>query len=65
MQDALGRLNDAVTAASLAGELAGPGDDAAAGAVRGWVAAQAAAVEPVLAKAWRRFDAARPFWPAP
>jgi len=63
-QDGLGRLNDAVTAASLAGELSGPGDDAAAGAVRGWVAAQAAAVEPVLAKAWRRFDAARPFWPS-
>ena len=63
-QDTLGRLNDAVTAASLAGELAGPGNDAAAGAVRGWVAAQAAAVEPMLAKAWRRFDAARPFWPS-
>jgi len=63
-QDVLGRLNDAVTAASLAGELAGPGNEAAAGAVHGWVAAQAAAVEPILAKAWRRFDAARPFWPS-
>ncbi len=64
MQDALGRINDAVTAVSLAAELAGPADDAA-GAVRGWVAAQAAAVEPMLAKAWRRFDRARPFWPSP
>jgi CHAD domain-containing protein len=63
-QDVLGRLNDAVTAASLAGELAGPGNEGAAGAVHGWVAAQAAAVEPILAKAWRRFDAARPFWPS-
>jgi CHAD domain-containing protein len=64
VQDALGRINDAVTAVSLAGELAGPAD-AAAGAVRGWVAAQAAAVEPMLAKAWRQFDRARPFWPSP
>ena len=63
VQDALGRLNDAVTAAALAGELSGGGDNAAAGAVRGWVAAQAAAVEPSLAKAWRRFNAATPFWP--
>ena len=64
VQDVLGRLNDAVTAASLAGELAGPGDHVSAGTVRGWVAAQAAAVEPMLAKAWRGFDAARPFWPS-
>jgi CHAD domain-containing protein len=64
LQDALGRINDAVTAVSLAGELAGRGNEAAAGAVHGWVAAQAVAVEPVLAKAWRRFDAARPFWPS-
>jgi len=63
VQDALGRINDAVTAVSLAGELAGPADDAA-GAVRGWVAAQAAAVEPLLAKAWRQFDRVRPFWPS-
>jgi inorganic triphosphatase YgiF len=64
VQDVLGRLNDAVTAASLAGELAGSADHASAGAVRGWVAAQAAAIEPMLAKAWRRFEAARPFWPS-
>ncbi len=64
VQDALGRINDAVTAVSLAGKLAGGADDAA-GAVRGWVAAQAVAVEPMLAKAWRRFDRARPFWPDP
>ncbi|MDH5245413.1 MAG: CHAD domain-containing protein [Betaproteobacteria bacterium] len=63
MQDALGRINDAVTAASLAAKLAGPTDDAA-GAVRGWVAAQATAVEPMLTRAWRRFDRARPFWPS-
>ena len=64
MQDALGRLIDAVTAGDLAEELSGTGDNAAAGAVRGWVAAQAVAVEPELAKAWRRFNAARAFWPS-
>ncbi len=63
-QDALGRFNDAVTAAALASELSGSADDAAAGAVRGWVAAQASALEPRLAKAVRRFRAARPFWSA-
>ena len=61
-QDALGQFNDAVTAAALASELSGLADDAAAGAVRGWVAAQAAALEPHLAKAVRRFNAAKPFW---
>jgi len=61
-QDALGQFNDAVTAAALASELSGRADDAAAGAVRGWVAAQAAALEPHLAKAVRRFNAAKPFW---
>jgi triphosphatase len=61
-QDALGQFNDAVTAATLAGELSGTVDAAASGAVRGWVAAQAAAIEPGLAKALRRFNAAKPFW---
>jgi triphosphatase len=61
-QDALGQFNDAVTAAALASELSALAEDAAAGAVRGWVAAQAAALEPNLAKAVRRFNAAKPFW---
>jgi len=63
-QDALGQFNDAVTATTLAGELSGLNDAAAAGAVRGWVAAHAAAIEPPLAKALRRFNAAKPFWPS-
>jgi len=62
VQDALGVLNDASTALRLADESGGARDDAAAGAVRGWVAAQAAALEPDLAKAWRRYARARPFW---
>jgi inorganic triphosphatase YgiF len=61
-QDALGQFNDAVTAGNLAGELSGSTDAAATGAVRGWVAAQAAAIEPRLEKAVRRFNAAKPFW---
>ena len=61
-QDALGEFNDAVTASALAGRLSGSADAATTGAVRGWVAAQAAAIEPRLEKALRRFDAAKPFW---
>jgi inorganic triphosphatase YgiF len=61
-QDALGQFNDAVTASALAGVLSGPADAATTGAVRGWVAAQAAALEPRLEKALRRFAAAKPFW---
>ena len=61
-QDALGQYNDAVTAGALASELSGAADAAATGAVRGWVAAQAVAIEPRLEKALRRFNAAKPFW---
>ena len=61
-QDALGQFNDAVTASALAGRLSGVADAATTGALRGWVAAQAAAIEPRLEKALRRFDAAKPFW---
>ncbi len=62
LQDALGRYNDAATAARLAAEIAGPQDAVTAGAVQGWVAAQAAALEPELAAAWDRFRATRRFW---
>jgi CHAD domain-containing protein len=64
LQDALGHYNDAATAARLAAELAGTGVDgaAAAGAVRGWAAARAAALEPELARAWDAFDDAPSFW---
>ena len=62
LQDVLGRLNDTATALRVASETGGPAADAAAGAVRGWVAAQAAAMEPGLAGAWRQFAAAKPFW---
>jgi triphosphatase len=62
LQDVLGRLNDAVTALRVANESRGTSATAATGAVRGWVAAQAAAIEPELAPAWRRFARAKPFW---
>ncbi|MEO8305060.1 MAG: CYTH and CHAD domain-containing protein [Betaproteobacteria bacterium] len=62
LQDVLGCLNDAATALRIANESGGTADDAATGAVRGWVAAQAAALEPEIASAWRRFARAKPFW---
>jgi len=62
LQKVLGRYNDAATAARLAPELAGRADATAAGAVQGWVAAQAAALEPELAAAWDRYRAAPRFW---
>jgi inorganic triphosphatase YgiF len=62
VQDVLGRMNDAATALRLATESGGPKDDSAAGAVRGWVAAHAAGLEPDLASVWRRFARAEPFW---
>jgi inorganic triphosphatase YgiF len=61
VQDVLGRLNDAATALRVADE-SGGARDAATGAVRGWVAAQAAALEPDIEAAWRRFAHAKSFW---
>lgn len=62
LQDVLGRLNDASTALRIANESGGTAADAATGAVRGWVAAQAAALEPQVASAWRRLAGVKPFW---
>jgi CHAD domain-containing protein len=62
MQDVLGRWNDAVTATRLAAGLAGSADHVTVGAVRGWAAAQAAALQPEIGRAWRRFTAAERFW---
>ena len=62
VQDVLGRLNDAATALRVANESGGTHPDAATGAVRGWVAAQAAALEPEIARARRRFARANRFW---
>jgi inorganic triphosphatase YgiF len=62
LQDVLGRLNDAATALRIANESGGAVADAATGAVRGWVAARAAALEPDVARAWRRFVRTKPFW---
>jgi inorganic triphosphatase YgiF len=62
VQDVLGHLNDTATALRVANELPGTQSDAATGAVRGWVAAQAAALEPHIMAAWRRFARAKRFW---
>ena len=61
LQDVLGHLNDATTALQIAIEFGGPAD-AAIGAVRGWVAAQAVALEPELAAVWKQMVDAKPFW---
>ena len=61
LQDVLGQLNDATTALRIANELGRP-TDAAIGALRGWIAAQAAAIEPDLAAVWQQMVDAKPFW---
>lgn len=62
LQDALGRWHDAVTATRLAEGLAASADQATIGAVRGWAAAQIAALEPEITHAWQRFAATDRFW---
>ncbi len=62
LQDALGHWHDAVVAARLTAGMPRKADAATLGAVRGWVAAQSAAVEPEIAHAWQKFQAAKPFW---
>jgi len=61
LQDVLGRLNDASSAAALAADLGGTLSPAAA-LVAGWSAARAAAEESELKRAWKRFRDAKPFW---
>jgi hypothetical protein len=58
----LGQFNDGTIALRLASSLERPGHDAAVGIVHGWIAGQAAAREPKLAKVQRRFEKARHFW---
>ena len=62
LQDALGHWHDAITATRLTAGLADKSDHATVGAVRGWVAAQLAALEPEIARAWQRFVATDRFW---
>jgi len=62
LQDALGHWHDTVTATRLTAGLAGNSDHVTVGAVRGWSAAQAAVLEPEIARAWKRFTAAERFW---
>jgi len=62
LQDALGHWHDAITATRLTAGLADKSDHATVGAVRGWAAAQLAALEPEIARAWQRFVATDRFW---
>jgi len=61
LQDVLGALNDAAVAANLAAAVAGP-DAPATTTLQGWAAAQTALRADELAKSWRNFTAAQPFW---
>ena len=62
LQDVLGQCNDAASGSAHAAELAGTTDATLAATIRGWAAAHGAALAPGLAKAWRRFESAKPFW---
>jgi inorganic triphosphatase YgiF len=61
LQDVLGVTNDTVVAARLAREIAGADSNAAA-LLQGWAAAQATRANEDLARAWRDFSRAKPFW---
>ena len=65
LQDVLGRGNDAATAARLVDELAAEGDGPALAALRAWVAATTAELEPELARAWKQYAKTQRFWRKP
>ncbi len=64
LQDLLGRLNDAATTGRLLDTIEHEHADLqrAAGIVLGWTAARTVSDMERLGNAWRRFEAARPFW---
>lgn len=62
LQDVLGRANDAETVRHLVVGLAGSGDVAMAGAIRGWAAANSAALVKEIARAAEKFAASHRFW---
>ncbi|HEY7943856.1 MAG TPA: CHAD domain-containing protein [Casimicrobiaceae bacterium] len=67
LQRSLGQLNDMAAATRLLDELAPPAGGSvelahAAGIVRGWIAATSAHELARMAKAWREFAKAKPFW---
>lgn len=61
LQEELGAFNDASVAATLASDLCGSASRAAALAA-GWAAARVDARDKKLARAWRGFTKAGPFW---
>jgi len=61
LQEILGSLNDCAVASRLLQAL-GPRRAAAAGYLRGYLAAQSELQLEAFARAWPRFDRARPFW---
>jgi inorganic triphosphatase YgiF len=62
LQDVLGRANDAETVRHLLAGLAGAGDVAMEGAIRGWAAANTAALAKEIARTANRFATSHRFW---
>ena len=62
LQDVLGRANDAETVRHLIVGLAGEGDAAMTGAIRGWAAANSAALVKEIERAAGKFAASHRFW---
>ena len=62
LQEELGTLNDMAAATHLMRQLGRAGRGYAGGMVEGWAAAQAVPSRERLAKRWKRFRAAAPFW---
>ena len=62
LQETLGLLNDAAGASALMAQLGRPGRGYAAGLVEGFAAGAGGATRSDVARAWKRFRDASPFW---
>lgn len=62
LQECLGHLNDAATAARLMAELGPAGRGFAGGAVTGYVTAQASGARTEIAVRWHKLRKTKPFW---
>lgn len=63
LQEELGTLNDTAVASQLMAQLGRAGSGYAGGMVEGWASAAAQPARQRIARKWKRFRAASPFWP--